>query len=352
MNEGVRIKPQKIHESIWEAIDRIVTTEFRTADQAPGTGIFLYEAARKITREPISFTAAQRLVEVLSPGAPVVLTTGAGGPPWLFKGETDGPPGLAVIARVLSLGFGVWPIVISEERSRAPLTATLEAAGISVLPESLARLRPTTATMVPFTTDPAVAEMEAKAFLNRYQPAALIVTEKTSPNRAGVIHSTNGKNWPPEVDFTRVDFLVNECRKRGIFSIGIGDRGNEIGFGLIEDTVRNIMPWANVCQCPCGQGMASAIAVDVLYPVNISNWGCYALAAALAMLKGQADFLHDPDMEMAMLRACVAAGAVDGTSARQVLAVDGTSAGAQVAIVTLHAELVRKVVNPSQKVSY
>lgn len=352
MNVRDKVGLQEIHESIWETMDRIVTTEFRTADQAPGTGIFLYNAARKVLGEPISLNAARRLMQVLGPGVPVILSTGAGGPPWLFKGETDGPLGLAVLARALSLGFGVWPIVITEERSRGPLTATLEAAGVSVLPESLARSRPTTATMVPFTIDPSAGEREAKAFLDRYQPAAVIVTEKTSPNRAGVIHTTNGKTWPLSVDFARVDFLINECRRRGTLTIGLGDRGNEIGFGLIEDTVRNIMPWGNVCQCPCGQGMASNIAVDVLYPVSISNWGCYALAAALAMLKGKGDLLHDPDMEMAMLRACVAAGGVDGTSARQVLVVDGTSAGVQVAIVTLLAELVNKVVNPSQKVLY
>jgi len=346
------VEQNKIHESTWEAIDRIVTTEFRTAEQAPGTLIFLHEAARQKMGEPICLAATRRLSEVLRPRAPVVLTTGAGGPPWLFKGETDGPPGLAVLARALSLGFGVWPIVITEERGKGPLTTTLEAAGVSVLPEPLARPRPTTATLVPFTTDPAQGEREAKAFLDRYQPAAVIVTEKSSPNRVGIIHSTAGKAWPPEVDFARVDFLVHESRQRGILTIGIGDRGNEIGFGLIEETVRRIMPWANVCQCPCAQGMAAATAVDVLYPVNISNWGCYAIAAALAILKGQADLLHDPETETAMLRACVAAGGVDGTTARQVPVVDGTSAGVQVAIVTLLAELVSKVVNPPRKAVY
>jgi hypothetical protein len=52
-----------------------------------------------------------------------------------------------------------------------------------------------------------------------------------------------------------------------------------------------------------------------------------------------------------MLRACVMAGAVDGVSSRQILAVDGTGAETQVAIVILLAELVGKALTPT-KIDY
>lgn len=330
------------HDSAWESIDRLIGTEFRSAGFFSGTLAPLYQAARQKAGGPVSLAAAQRLAQVSRPGASVVFTTGAGGPPWLFHGETDGPLGLAALARALSLGYGVWPIVITEARSEVPMTATLVAGGVSVLPESLARTRPTTATLVPFTTDPAVGEREARVFLDRYQPVAVIAIEKTSPNRAGVIHSVTGKAWTPTVEFARVEFLIQESRRRGVLTIGTGDMGNEMGFGLIEETVRRTVPYADVCQCPCNQGTASAITTDVLVPASVSNWGCYGIEAGLAILKGRPEIFHDADIERGMLRACTAAGGVDGLSSRQILAVDGTSAEVQAAIVTLLAELVTK----------
>jgi hypothetical protein len=221
---------------------------------------------------------------------------------------------------------------------------TLAAAGVSVLPEEMARVRPTTATMLEFPIDPLTAERAAGAFLDRYRPAAMILVEKTSPNRAGVIHSISGQAWA-NVDFIRVDYLVAECRRRGIVTIGIGDHGNEMGFGLIEDAVRKNVPHADVCACSCGKGIASSIATDVLIPASISNWGAYGIEAALAILKGDPNLLHDAMVERAMLGACVMAGGVDGVSSRQILAVDGISADCQAAIITLLGELVAKALS-------
>jgi hypothetical protein len=275
----------------------------------------------------------------------VILTTGAGGPPWLFQGETDGPLGLAALARALGLGWGAWPVVLTEARSQDPVTATLAAGGVSVLDEALARARPTTATLLPFTTDPAAAGRAARELLDRYAPAAVIAIEKTSPNRAGVIHSVTGKAWTPEVDFARVEFLIEEARRRGILTIGAGDMGNEMGFGLIEETVRKTVARADTCLCPCGQGMASAVTTDVLVPASVSNWGAYAIEAGLAIVQQRPELFHDVDTERAMLAACVRAGGVDGLSSRQILAVDGTSGEAQAAVVTLLAELVSKALD-------
>jgi hypothetical protein len=222
------------------------------------------------------------------------------------------------------------------------VTATLIAGGVSVLPEPLSRTRPTTATILPFTTNPALGEEEAKTFLEKHQPVAVIAVEKNSPNRVGVIHSVTGKAWTPTVEFARVEFLIHEARRRGVLTIGVGDMGNEIGFGLIEETVRQTVPYADLCQCSCKQGAASATTTDVLVPASVSNWGCYGIEAGLAILKGRPEIFHDVETERAMLRACQAAGGVDGLTSRQILAVDGTSAEVQVAIVTLLAELISK----------
>jgi hypothetical protein len=333
-----------IPSATWESIDRLMALECRNVN----AGLLqpLYEAARRAASGPLCWAAARRLVDAVKPGDAVVLTTGAGGPPWLFRGETDGPLGVAALARALALGLGAWPIVITEARSEVPVVAALAAAGVSVLEEDLARARPTTATLLEFPTDPVEAERAADAFLNRYRPAAMIAVEKTSPNRANVIHSVSGHAWTPKVEFSRVEFLIAACRGRNIPTIGIGDHGNEMGFGLIEDVVRATVPYAAVCQCACGLGMASAVTTDIVIPASISNWGCYGVEASLAVLKGDLRLLHDASVEHAMLRACSMAGAVDGVTSRQILAVDGTGPEAQVAIVTLLAELVEKALTP------
>jgi hypothetical protein len=328
----------------WEAIDRLMALECRSVNA--GMLQPLYDAARLCAGGPLCWTAARRLAQSVKPRDAVLLTTGAGGPPWLFRGETDGPLGLAALARALALGLGAWPIVITEERSEGPVTAALAAAGVSVLEEASARARPTTATSLDFPVDPAQAERAADAFLDRYKPTAMIAVEKTAPNRANVIHSVSGHAWTPKVEFRRVEFLIAACRRRNIPTIGIGDHGNEMGFGLIEEAVRATVPYAAVCQCPCGLGMASAVATDIVIPASISNWGCYGVEACLAILKGDHRLLHDAEVERAMLRACSMAGAVDGVTSRQILAVDGTGAEAQVAIVTLFAELVDKALAP------
>jgi hypothetical protein len=332
-------------DGVWEAIDQLVTLEMRSAQLNAGTLAPLAHAARAKLGGPLCRVAAERLAGALTPGASVVLTTGAGGPPWLFKGETDGPLGLAALARTLTLGWGVWPLVITEPRSVEPLTATLVAAGVSVLPEDLARPRPTTATLVPFTDDPAAAPAAAAAFFDRYRPAAVVAIEKTSPNRAGVIHSVSGKAWTPHVDFARVEAVIDEARRRDVVTIGTGDMGNEMGFGLIEETVRRTVPRADVCQCPCGQGMASAVATDVLVPASVSNWGAYGIAAGLAIVARRPELFHDVALERAMLTACVAAGGVDGLTSRQILAVDGTPADVQAGVVSFLATLIEKALD-------
>ncbi len=332
--------------AIWESIDRLIALECRAAGFNAGMLAPLYAAARSRVGGPLCEAAARCLVAALNPGAAVVLTTGAGGPPWLFRGETDGPLGLAALARALTLGCGAWPLIITEARGEEPLAATLAAAGVSLLPEDLARPRPATATLVPFPVDPAEAERIAEAFLDRYRPAALVAIEKTSPNRAQIVHSLTGRPWSP-VEFARVEYLIAACRRRRIPTIGIGDQGNEIGMGLIEETVRATVPYADVCRCPCGQGMASAVATDIVVAASISNWGGYGIEAGIAILKGDARLLHDASTERAMLRSCVMAGAVDGLTSRQILAVDGTGEETQVAVVTLLAELVGKALAPA-----
>jgi hypothetical protein len=95
-------------------------------------------------------------------------------------------------------------------------------------------------------------------------------------------------------------------------TVGIGDGGNEVGMGSIEDAVRQYVPYGDKCQCPCGAGIAAESKVDLLIAAAVSNWGAYALAACLSVLSQRLQAIHDYKTELRALEAMVNAGAVDG----------------------------------------
>ena len=68
-----------VHPVIWESIDRLMSLECR----AINVGMLqpLYAAARRCAAGPLCETAARALVDAVKPRDPVVLITGAGGPP-------------------------------------------------------------------------------------------------------------------------------------------------------------------------------------------------------------------------------------------------------------------------------
>jgi hypothetical protein len=66
--------------------------------------------------------------------------------------------------------------------------------------------------------------------------------------------------------------------------------------------------------------------VDHLIVAGVSNWGAYALAAGVAVLRGQPlpSSLFDIETERDLLRVMVEKGPlVDGVTARQAVSVDG-----------------------------
>jgi hypothetical protein len=102
-------------------------------------------------------------------------------------------------------------------------------------------------------------------------------------------------------------------------TIGIGDGGNEIGMGKIphETIVKNI---------PNGDLIHCRVPTDHLVVAGVSNWGAYALAAGVYVLRGvkpPAD-LFDPDREREILTVMVREGPlVDGVTGQQTATVDG-----------------------------
>jgi hypothetical protein len=105
-----------------------------------------------------------------------------------------------------------------------------------------------------------------------------------------------------------------------IKTIAIGDGGNELGMGrfLWEDLV------AAIATGPAGK-IACRVAADIAILAGTSNWGGYALALAVAYLRGQrlASPWLQPDGQQRLLESLVAAGAVDGLTRLAEPTVDG-----------------------------
>ena len=244
--------------------------------------------ANLINACPNDFAAACRSIAE-TPNAGLCVVTGFfiahGEPP---AGETDGPLGALFLARALT-PLGIHVSLETDSFCEPALQAGLETRRL----------------------DRAVAPPPA-GFTHR------IALERVGPSRDGRCYSMRG------VDITasmRPAHLVFEDARRHpqITTIGIGDGGNEIGMGKIprEVIARNI---------PRGELIACRVPTDYLIVAGVSNWGAYALAAGVALLRGAKldPSLFHPEKERELLRIMVEKGPlVDGVTGRPTVTVDG-----------------------------
>jgi hypothetical protein len=314
-------------EAVTETIDRLISIDLRPPGPFQGVIPRLYAAARAAVGEPLTLAAARRLRNAASPGRRVFIATGHVHPVVLPYGETDGPPGAAILARAIRLGLGAEVVLLCEPAVADVLRRACRAAGLGVGDSACNPSgqpgAPRSVSIVPFPVDGAVAVQKAHELLDRGDMAAVITIEKIGPNRVGVYHTGPGSDVSDSL--AKVDLLVAEASRAGVLTVGVGDLGNEIGFGLIEETVRELVPRANECQCPCGQGTACAVPVDCLVVAGVSNWGAYGIASALGALTRRPDLIHTAEIEREMIFECCRAGAVDGLSTGPTFAVDGQS---------------------------
>jgi hypothetical protein len=179
----------------------------------------------------------------------------------------------------------------------------------------------------------------ATGLYDAYKPSAIIAIERLGPNSEGIIHGSTGfAGWSPQVDLRA---LFDEAANRGVFSIGIGDAGNEIGFGRIAEDVRRIQPHGRHCQCPCDGGMATVVETDVLIVAAVSNWGAYGLEAALASLLGRADLPHTPAVARETIAECLHSGGLEALFCTHRWLVDGIDADTSVSLVSVLIEMVK-----------
>ncbi len=330
----------------YEYLDHVVSTELKAASVLQGATRLRYQWARERQGgTPITQLAGERLARSLRPQGVVLLSTGTGNPVWLPNGETDGPSGLAVLARAFT-GLAQRVCLLAERQYLPGIRAPIEAAGVPFLDEHGWRQREVGALAVEFPLGRAAAERFVDPFLEGLpQTVAAIFLEKPGPNALGVFHNSSGKPKPADA-IGHLDWLAQRCRARGVTTAAVGDGGNEIGFGVVRDDLVAVHPYGGACGCPCGQGIIDNTLVDVLLPAAVSNWGGYAIAAALAVTMRRSDVLPDVDEVEASIRAPLAHGAFDGYSGMCVPSVDGTSLAANRAVYQLMLEVVRLAGTP------
>jgi hypothetical protein len=294
---------------------------------------------------------------LLGKGKKVAIITGfyvpIGDPP---ATETDGPPGALALAEGLR-HLGMEVSLLSDEYTLSALKAGLTILDLSEkeVPIICFPLEHSdqgyTSPMMDERNERSISIRFAQDFFNSLRGQGLthlIYIERVGPNHtleSFIAQERRGKPplkefetiLPPPIrnrcfssrleDVTRftakTHFLLDLAEKLGLptESIGIGDRGNEIGAGKIPWEVfkENSSTHREAVFC-------SRVKTDYLISCGISNWGGYALLAGVALAMGRSEILEKVTrkQEGKVLDYLVRHGpAIDGITCKQGYSVDG-----------------------------
>lgn len=281
---------QPLGQATFENLDRLLQVEMRPYGQTQGVVPHLYGLARPAGAAPLTEQAARELLR--RSGERVLILTGLQIPGHMPFGETDGPLGALILARAL-------------EKLGHPVTIVCEPEIVPVV-EGLAK------TLGTGTVVRSSDQEQSRDDVRRVVAGTSIgiAIEKLGHNADGVRHTvggnavTTGDQW--------AEARIEEIRRAGGFTIGIGDNGNEIGFGKIAPLIRGLVPRGEVPRSQSSDGIVTVCGTDLLIPCAVSNYGGYGIAAALACLTERRDLLASADEVEAMLRRALELGCVNG----------------------------------------
>ena len=253
----------------------------------PGRGVRTFESHLGVEMATFALMGRER----------VVLLTGFN----VDKGlpETDGPPGVAILAHKL-IQLGIEVTCVTDGVNAPILRSSLEAIGA---PTDIVRV---------FDASPDTAPAQARELIQDFGPDAVMAVEL--PGRNGQGDKRNMRGVLLNAFSGEGDQILIEAGDGGILTLAVGDGGNEAGMGPVAGLIPPAMN---------GEDMASIVHSDVLVTASVSNWGAIAVAAALAKSMGREDVIPTPDEYRAALTASADAGAVDGVTREQVPSADG-----------------------------
>lgn len=310
---------QTMWQQVCENLDRLASVRLRPLDKIQdNVQMTLYDLARN-GGGPISFTVASRLHDMK--GCRVAVVTGTYDPVYLPGGETDGPVGAAVLARALH-ALGYETSILIDETIVGPMARLARHAGFP------GEIRPLSVEN----------QDENTAMAEDYDAAVYI--EKLGSNIHGIQHSANGLSC--DGNDAKVDGFAARMLERKAFTAGLGDGGNEVGFGLLYDKVQELVPHGRECRCPCKGGIATPASASVVFPAGTSNWAAYAVVGGLACLSERPALVHTPCMEEGLLHLAATLGCNDGATGTSIPYLDGVPTSGAAAVVELMQQAVQQ----------
>lgn len=326
--------------SLGENLDNIMNLDPR------GYGVcrILYEAARKYTKKPLTMNAAQKLVDKIEDGDLVYIITGFVLPSHK-EAETDGIISSLFLARCLVKAFNAKPIIICQEENMTAVRNLSFEMGLHLY-SSIENLKkyPISIAAISFTKIIDKANDMADDLIKQGIPKAVISIEHPSKNQKNLYHNSLG------IDCTdleaKTDILFEKLVKMGVLNIAIGDLGNEIGMGTIEQQIKEYIPYADL-KNP-SDNIVAATKADNIITATVSDWGCNGLMAAIAYLKRDLDIFHDGDMQKEAMKIAARSGLNDMTG-WLLPAIDGFGIDMNVYIVNLMREIAKSTLEHEKK---
>lgn len=334
-------------------IDRLMTLEIRplSGGLPPGIVVPIYEVCRSHHGGPLSMAAAAALMRTVKPGSTVFIATGAGVSPKLPLGETDGPVGAAALAATIAKGLRAKVVLVTEEAHMVPIKAAVELMNAKLASWSAAQpgreAEPLCIESFPIGMND--GQVCSRRLIETYKPSAVIFVERDGPNVEGQFHGVRGDCRDP-LTVGYVYLLAYHAAEAGILTIGIGDGGNEVGFGAMREAIRDILPLRGRSLAGYPSGVVTVVPTDITVSAAVSNWGACAVGAALAVLLADPSILHDADTEHELIAVAVAAGARDGATSEQAMAVDGIAYDGHLAFVNLLSTIANMSIKTSSTV--
>jgi hypothetical protein len=213
-------------------------------------------------------------------------------------GETDGPPGTLALADALrQLGKEV--MLVTDRYSAGLLEAGVAMSGAPYR-------------LVVLESDQAAAEIAVRQGIANFAPTHVVSIERPGSAADGHLYTMRGERLDDCVP--SLDYLFASSEERAYRTLAVGDGGNELGMGKLREALKAHVNHGELISC--------ITPADHAIPAGISNWGAYALAAALSLLADRM-LLRAPAREREIFDAMLRAGAVDGFSGRCEPAVDG-----------------------------
>ena len=239
--------------------------------------------------------------------------------------ETDGPPGtVALVKCALALGFRT--TLVTDKCNEHVFAAAVE--------EFMSDSRFALQVYSPCTSPDASLPKEEERKMEELVLSAdlIIACERAGPAKDGNCYTMRGINMTERGLIAPLERIVHRVRelKDDIKFIAIGDGGNEMGMGKAIDAIRNSPKIEN------GDLIGAVTPADFLIAASVSNWGGYALAAAVALVKSEdckekdlkewiESCVPTESSEVALLERCVSKGCRDGVSGLMEATVDGMS---------------------------